>query len=777
MNTNNNNNNTTSFTPSFNQMPIPQHRLQQPQPFLTPPAPPPPPAPSAPSAPPPPPQQQHQQQIAPALQKYFSDHITSFPIEFLEQISDQIRSRLRKTDDKCSLSHIIQTVPNDARNPLLEQFQKYFQEYNARLATEKNDRLFDTFCDVCVYQKLGLYSENVVKNLQSFTCRNTRPESGHVEYNLGPFIHAINPYKTNQFNHPIVTATLPSERMAFPAGSLILPSGKILMQLLALPQEMLTRGGLKIIQITSEESGITNPDIYARFMARNSRLDCGYYKRELAPDDVKKLNAVPAEGEVVTPDDQRARLQINKGFASAIGNSLRRKIFPSVTIDPKQLGLQHIPDVDTNFNHDEIFTNGEPLSFIAPNQQAEQNEIGMKIFDFNPVFITYLQNMINIQAHLQTHNNMGKSKTQNKDENYMNRWGSGVIPLVSSTYYDILSMAFLSETNQDKLMDIPPLNDKCLLAQHNILLVNKNGDCIMSENNADVQSSRCTLFNKVLINPEISLSQRILPTVSSRNVDIRGNSSSSKTSPNYLTNLQTGYSTYHDVNKTEPLKHKFSNIFDHHQALSLPFQRLLKNDSENLKNYFCSFKDDMNIDVPLLENEVIYDIATHMYPQRITDANPNKQAYSLDYAIAATSQPIIDETNSPNMVYVSNLGFVALQSICDHSPMILKNTEVYFQNLTVRESKNYISKTSENCKYSELDDDNSVTTYTSVNLTPIPLKRKHPDNVVNLSGGQQDDNYDYLAFTKMAKCNTPNFNQYLTTYSTNTDNRGCLRNV
>ena len=80
----------------------------------------------------------------------------------------------------------------------------------------KNERLFDTFCDVYVYQKLGLYSENVVKKLQSFTCRNARPESGDVDYNLGPFIHAINPYKTNEANHPFVTKTHPSERMAFP---------------------------------------------------------------------------------------------------------------------------------------------------------------------------------------------------------------------------------------------------------------------------------------------------------------------------------------------------------------------------------------------------------------------------------------------------------------------------------------------------------------------------------------------------------------------------------
>ena len=183
----------------------------------------------------------------------------------------------------------------------------------------------------------------------------------------------------------------------------------------------------------------------------------------------------------------------------------------------------------------------------------------------------------------------------------------------------------------------------------------------------------------------------------------------------------------------------------------------------------------MNDDVPLLGNEIIYDIAINMYPQTITDANPNKQRYSLDYSVAATSKPIIDGTH-PNMVYVTNLGFVALESICDQSPLILKNSEVYFQNLTSRETKNYINKTSENCKYGGMEDD-SIATHTSVTLTHVPPKRKFSSAVVNLSGGQ-DNNYDYLAYTKMAKCTTPNFDQYLSTYSNNNmNNKGCLRNV
>ena len=712
-------------------------------------------------------QRDNKNNIDSLIQNYVSQNVNSLPLSFLQGIQSQIESRLKKAE-KCSLSHMIHTVANDAGNYLLDQFQKTFQEFNERDVNEKNDRLFETFCDVCVYQKLGLYSDDVVKKLQGFTCRSNRSEKAGTDFNLGSFIHAVNPYKTNQSSHPLLSSTHPSERMAFPPGSVIIPSGKILVQLLALPLEMLTRGGLKIIQINSEEIGVTNPDVYARFMARNPKLDCGYYKRTKTEDEIKALNKKPDAG--YNPTD----LQTSTGIAGSLNATLAGKMVPKLKANVNQVGLQHIPSIDANFNFRNIFSNGEPTEFVKPDQEAQQDEILMKVFDLNPVFIAFLQNVINIQSHLQKHKNVNKKSDHRED--YLRPWAN-VPPLVSSTFYDILSLAFMSETNPEKLLEVPPLNDKCLFAQQNILVVNKNGDCIMSEDtSSDADTTRCTVFNRVLKHPDIPVSQRIVPTATPKNVDIRGNLPSSKNpSAEYLKNLQKGYSEYDTANKKESLKQKYKDIWDHHQSLSQTYHKSLRINAESIRNYFCSFKDDMNNDVPFKDNEIVFDVAINMYPQRITDANPNKQRYSLDFSKKATSRPVIDETNSPNVVYVRNVGFVSIMSICDEAPLVLGNTEVNIQNVMKKETKNFPEASSTNCGYSGLDDDGGpVASLNKVDIKQIPSKRKI-DGAVNLSRGRNDAfEGDY---TKMAKCETQSFSQYLSTYSNSMENKGCLRNI
>ena len=151
---------------------------------------------------------------------------------------------------------------------------------------------------------------------------------------------------------------------------------------------MLTRGGLKIIQINSKESGISNPDVYARFMARNLRLDCGYYKRTMSSTDVQKMNAKPNKDQ--TTPNQPLPSPMGLGIASTLNASVLNQMVPPLAVNPAQVGLQYIPDVDDNFDPENIFSNGEILTFIQPDQKANENEIGMKIFDINPVFITYL---------------------------------------------------------------------------------------------------------------------------------------------------------------------------------------------------------------------------------------------------------------------------------------------------------------------------------------------------------------------------------------------------
>ena len=68
---------------------------------------------------------------------------------------------------------------------------------------------------------------------------------------------------------------------------------------------------------------------------------------------------------------------------------------------------------DINIDEANIFQNGQPLTHITRGDGAEPKHIKMKVFDLNPIFVDYLQTMLNIQDHLE-------NKTTNLNNNYYN---------------------------------------------------------------------------------------------------------------------------------------------------------------------------------------------------------------------------------------------------------------------------------------------------------------------------------------------------------------------
>ena len=504
-------------------------------------------------------------------------------------------------------------------------------------------------------------------------------------------------------------------------------------------------------------------------MVRNPNLNCGYYKRTMSEEDIKKMNKSDSTHSTAATLKQQKAFNVSMGFS------------PPATPATTSSGILNIPEVDDDnkFNKDNIFQNGEPLTFVEPDDEADKSDIGMKIFDLNPILINYIQSMINIEANLQKES---KKRSETDDNYYLNHTPS--FHLVNGTFYDLLAMAFFTEMNHDSLLDIPPLNDMCVFCQNNIMIVNKNGNCIMVSKEEDLENDKniCTLFRRVLRTQQTPLSHKIVNTVSSKNVSLRGNPPQSKFNVETLESVTKGIQHTRNIDKKEIIKSKYGRLLNHHEHESQEYHQSLKNSSDGLKNYFCVFKDDMDDNVELKGNEVIFDIAANIYPETVTQSSSNKKTYTLDFSQKSVSKPIIDRDFQPNMVYVKNLGFVTVLSVCDMANFTLKNTEVYLENLIGRGNKNYINKTSESCTYKREDIEefeDSTMTYHNVRITELPKKRKLSDTIINLAGLNNSD-FDHQAYTRLGDCpNSVNFNSYAKRYdiSNNQTSQNCLKSI
>ena len=206
--------------------------------------------------PPPPPQQQQQVNINDLTQNIKAVGGNSNSLDLVNQI---LSKTLEKVSNKCMFNHSILDIPNDKNNEQLNQIKQHYIDYLQRSVNEKSERIFKDFCPACIYFKMGLFPDDVARELKTFSC-STNIAGMNNSFKLGSFAHAFNPYKPDrplkniQSNHA-------SEKIAFPSGTLIIPTGKILLQLLALPQDVLAQG-IKIIQIMSDEKNVEDIRIY-----------------------------------------------------------------------------------------------------------------------------------------------------------------------------------------------------------------------------------------------------------------------------------------------------------------------------------------------------------------------------------------------------------------------------------------------------------------------------------------------------------------------------------
>ena len=749
---------------------------------------------------PPPLQQQQQQQPINQLSNYIIGNLNP---KDLNNLQKKIHNALEKVSDKCIFNHSILNIPDDITNELLIQIKSSYKNYSKRSLEEKIDRVFKDFCPVCIYYKMGLLCQDISRDLKSFSCtsnNNNNNENNNNDnnnnntpkrYQLGHFIHAYNPYKSDRpLKH--LNSQHVSENIAFPSGTLLIPTGKIFMQLLSLSQDTITNG-LKIIQIMSEETDIDDIRYYSRFLARNKKLDPGYYKRTMDPDELKIMNQQVSLRDKLKPEMITKIKEMYKNFKDS-GIKIPK--------DENESTIGVESDTNANFDERNIFQNGEPLEFVKTEQKAETKDIKMKIFDFNPAFISYLQSMINIQIHLEKNNNsvhdlffnITNSFQNNIDDDddddnevkrkatddYMSLWKPSV-EVANSVYFDLLMLAFYNETKLKNFINLPPFNDKCVMVPQNILFVNRNGDCIMTSKTT-YNESGCSVFNRVLKHANIPIQHKSVITGFNHNVNESGIPPHSKFADETIATISTNANAASGVPKKDELNEKYKVIYNFHKYQSQMYHNSIKNNTDRFRNYFCKFKDDMDDNVQLEDNEIIFDIAMHMFPQIILQSTQARSAYSLHFADAAVSKPILEEDPNPNCVYVKNLGFVNLMNICDNTPLVLKSSSVYIENLVKRDVLNYFNKTNDNCNYVDdnNEDNDSTRTFSHINIASVPFKRKFDSgSTINLIT-KKSSNFNYAAYNSIGNCPSPaNFGDYVNKYGTdyNTNNNNCLRKI
>ena len=418
----------------------------------------------------------------------------------------------------------------------------------------------------------------------------------------------------------------------------------------------------------------------------------------------------------------------------------------------------------------------------------------MKVFDLNPAFVRHLQSMINIQHHLENsaNNNNNNSyynyqnsfKGSNDESNntkqqndYMSLWKPAA-PLLNGCYFDLLMMGFYNELDVENLIDIPPFNDKNIFIQHNILVVNENGECIMTATENTGAVNVCSIFNKILRHSNIPIQQKTVNTAFPQNVNDKGIPPKSKFPSNVYETIESAVDD--TTNKLNEMKDKYNVIYDFHKHQSQSYHNKIKNNLDRLKNYFCHFKDDMDENVKVEGDEIIFDIATRSFPQTIIQSTNNRNMYSLHFSEKAETKPVVYEDSLPNCVFVNNLGFVNLINVCDHVPLILKNTCVYLENLIKRDVEGYVNKTADNCKFdpkSKDDDDAATRTFATVSVAKLPQKRKiDSESVIDLVG-KGNNQFDHTAYLKQGNCPDPmTFTDYVNKYGNNTT-KYCPRKV
>ena len=706
------------------------------------------PPPPTPQGPPQQQQQPQQQQLKQPLpqqeeQKNVNlviDNILKVLNSLPEKHKVQVFSTLKNSnilEQPCSLNHIINSLPDDETNIILMELKRAYSKQPLGENEEEYPRLFDIFCHTCCNLKFGLVPIMSTKHFDtSFPCTNFNSQDGKVQYNIGPFMAASNPYKAkDEFpNHS-------SQKLGINRGCIILPTSTLLMQILSMNIQFFSKG-IKVIQLMTKEENVTYPEAYVRFIVRNKdNLNNGYY---IIDESVNVCDLNKKEGS-----------QGGAKYSDLTSNYLEfmKQFDPNATTT--STGFNYIAQIDDHYDKDNIFQNGVVMKPVLPKETADPQHIKMRVFDINPVLIKYLQSILNIDMHF-------KSRLDKKSKTYLDNMNSNDSFLVDRVFHDIITMAFAFDHNHDNLSSVPPLNKECVYATQNILIINEDGHVIMTQKDQPGTNNSCSVFDKLITQRFPNKMSKIVTTASTTLVNSQGILPQTGLDSQFLPDLAAAAGTNTNQNNQDDAHIK---IIEEHKDRVGEYQNKIKANSDNLYNYFEYFKDDSNSDVLIMPGqEMTLQFASLMYPEKIYRNSSNVDHHSLDYSVINKDSPVVDQSIIPNVTYVRNVGFVTLTNVCDFEKLKLKNSAVRLNNLINRCSNNPTYKRYSNTdSTNNLDDHGRIVNNLSI-VSYIPKKLKTaPEGVINICGNNSAVNYDYNAYSKYQGCNS-NFEDYLTKY-------------
>ena len=725
----------------------------------------------------------------------------------LKNIKENLEKTIEVLSEDCALSHLVtQLAPNNIFFDVSNMIWGVFDNHFRRKLQDRYERIFESFCSPCTFVKLGLFFENIQKPLPATACIMNPSRSGETNYNLGPFIHGEATFRIDKRKHPDIHNY--SETISFPPGVVIIPDSKIITQITDMDINKICMG-VKICMINSDERNVTNGTVMTRFLARNPNLDCGYYSRDKTID-MKEYNKKMSlkSGSSSSSSNHVNILTLNKileKFFDDYNYKQQQKNHRNNNTNKKSrvcgtnenhskstiVNQLYIDEVDNEdaFNENNIFQNGEPLKYVRPEDDpCKPEDIGMRVFDINPVLISYMQNMTNIQASVErahmeriekqyTMTKGGGIKFIDKDTHFLsdNR-------LIHHTNYDFLCLAFFNELNQEKLNSLPPFNGKCILKHSNILFINKNGESIMIDDDPDYTA--CTIYNNLLkLMDESSIQNKFISTASNTNLTFNGKVPKAKFTVEAINDLFQAMIKA-DTQKDIPQQDKklYEDFVEQNSSIFRDVHNKIKNSADIFKNYFCEFNDDLNEKVEFKDNEVAFDTARKIYPEIVLDSGRNKRHVTLDFSVKSNERPIVDSM-TPNVAYVKNLGFVSLTNICNGAPLILKNTSVLLQNLKNRytKKKNAIISTVGGCKrargtgFDSDDDFDEFSMPKAQIVVTMPEKTKILPGTINLYGEESD--FDHMGHIRRLECNKPRIQDMIGKYAGIDSSVPCLRGV
>ena len=719
----------------------------------------------------------------------------------LRDVKENLEKTIEVLSEDCALSHLVTQLPvNKIYYNISNMIWEVFDDHFKRKLPDRHERVFESFCPPCTFVKMGLYFQSIQKPLQASACIMNPSRTGETIFNLGPFIHGEATFRIDKKKHPDIHNY--SETIAFPPGVIIIPDSKIITQMTDMNVNKISMG-VKVCMINSEEKNVKNASIMTRFLARNPRLDCGYYTRNKRLDmkdfnrnfkrKISKKTETEADILTLAMEMEKFLLTYNpsnaqneSGSSAATSDNTTDQ---SSKINPDTLYIDEV-DSDAVFNKDNIFQNGEPLIYNRPEDDpCDAKDIGMRVFDVSPTMISYLQNMSNIQAsvekaHAEKMQGLGILKTQgrnkflDKDTHFLsdNR-------LIHHTNYDFLCFAFFNQLNHEILNALPPFNGQCILSHSNILFVNKFGECIMINDNPD--TNLCTMYNNLLKLMESSnIQNKFISTASNTNLTFNGMVPKAKISNQQIAETYQALMKA-DEQKDIPQQDKkmYRDFLKDNALLFRETHNKIKNSADVFKHYFCWLKDDVGEDIEFKDNEVAFDTARKIYPEIVLESGKNKRHVSLDFSVKTNDRAVIDQS-TPNIVYIKNLGYVTLTNICNGAPLILKNAAVLLQNLMNRytKKKHAIISTATDCRKRKPGDEN----YSDDDLDDVPMpkaqivvtmpeKTKILPGAVNLYGEESD--LDHLGHVKRIHCTHPQVTETIRKFSRYDDSNPCMRGI